>query len=217
MNIVSTTQVKVARQHGAMDFTTPPCDLDEVRRCRLGRVREAIKQRDLAGIILYDQLNTRYATDATNMQTWCSHNENRYVYVPCEGPVVLFDYGGKTILSDGLPTIDEVRPPTTFYYFVAGSDIARRARLWASEMDDLIAQNSGGNKRIAIDRVAPLGVQEMERLGYEILDGFEVMENAREIKSDGEISLMRASIAVYAVLSPMSNVPRTCAALLPSP
>ncbi len=36
----------------------------------------------------------------------------------------------------------------------------------------------------------------MEALGYEIHDGFTVMEKAREIKSAGEIALMRESIAV---------------------
>lgn len=51
-----------------MEYSTPPCDLDEVRRYRLRRVREALIERDLAGINLYDQLNTRYAVDATNMQ-----------------------------------------------------------------------------------------------------------------------------------------------------
>ena len=196
MSIVSTPKLGTARQHGAMDYTTPPCDLDEVRRYRLVRVREALKRRDLAGIILYDQLNTRYATDATNMQIWCGHNENRYVYVPAEGPVILFDYGGKTFLSEGLPTVDEVRPPICFYYFVSGGEFENRARLWAAEMDDLIRANSGGNNRIAIDKVAPLGVQELDRLGYEIHDGFEVMEQARTIKSPGEIALMRVSIDV---------------------
>ena len=33
-------------------------------------------------------------------------------------------------------------------------------------------------------------------MGYEIVDGFEVMENARVIKSADEITLMRHSIAV---------------------
>ena len=196
MSIVSTPKLQSVRQHGAMDYTTPPCDLDEVRRYRLGRVREALKERDLAAIILYDQLNTRYAIDATNMQIWCGHNENRYVFVPAEGPVVLFDYGGKTHLCEGIPTIDEVRPPITFYYFVSGSEYERRARLWSTEMDDLIRANSAGNKHIAIDKVSPIGIQEMQRLGYEIHDGFEVMEHAREIKSAGEIALMRASIKV---------------------
>jgi len=197
MNRISSARVQAgARQHGAMDHTTPPCDLDEVRRYRLGRVRQALVERDLAGIILYDTLNTRYAVDATNMQIWCVHNEVRYVYVPAEGPVVLFDYGGKDLLGAGIPTIDEIRPAIAFLYFGAGSRRADKAREWAAAMDALIREHSGGNRRIAIDRIAPQGVIELQRHGYEIFDGFEVMENAREIKSAGEIALMRHSIAV---------------------
>ena len=104
-----------ARQHGAMEYSTPPTDLDAVRMYRLGRVREALKERDYAAIILYDQLNTRYATDVTDMQIWCSHNENRFVYVPAEGPVIVFEYGGMEHLSEGMPGVDEVRPITTWY------------------------------------------------------------------------------------------------------
>jgi Xaa-Pro dipeptidase len=197
MNVITTAKVEAARQHGAMDYTAPPCDLDAVRLYRLGRVRQALAARDYAGIILYDQINARYATDSTNMQVWCSHNENRYVYVPAEGPVVLFDYGGsKSFLSDGLPTIGENRAALPFYYLKAGPEGPDRARLWAAEMDEVIRAHSGGNRRIAIDKLSPLGMHEIERLGYEVFDGFEVMETARAIKSAGEIALMRASIAV---------------------
>ena len=197
MNRISSAGIHAAaRQHGAMDHTTPPCDLDEVRRYRLGRVRRALVERDLAGIILYDQVNTRYAVDATNMQIWCVHNEVRYVYVPAEGPVVLFEMGGKELLSAGIPTIDETRPAVAFLYFASGSGQAERARNWAADMNSVIREHNGGNRRIAIDRIAPLGVIELQRHGYEIFDGFEVMENAREIKSAGEIALMRHSIAV---------------------
>ncbi len=179
-----------------MEFTEPPRDLDAVRLYRLGRVREALAARDYAGIILFDQLNMRYALDATNMQVWCSHNEARYAWVPAEGPVVLFDYGGRDTLCEGLPTIDEVRPANSFFYMLYGSTYADHARRWAVELNGIIAGRSGGNRRIAIDRVAPIGVQEMERLGYTVFDGFEVMESARAIKSPGEISLMKRSIAV---------------------
>ena len=48
-----------------MEYTDVPCDLDELRSHWLGRVRRVLAERDLAGIILYDQLNTSYATDAT--------------------------------------------------------------------------------------------------------------------------------------------------------
>lgn len=185
------------RQHGAMEHTIPPCDLDEVRRYRLRRVREALAARDLAGIILYDPVNIRYATDSPNMQVWCAHNEARYLYVPAEGPVTLFEFGGGSdLLTAGLPTIDEVRAATFVLYFIAGGRQADNARAWAAELDSLIRERSGGNRRIAIDRIGPMGIMEMQRLGYEIHDGFEVMENARTIKSAGEIALMRHAMVV---------------------
>ena len=179
-----------------MAYTTPPCDLDTVRLYRLNRVRAELQRRDLAGIILYDQINIRYACDATNMSVWCGHNETRYLYVPATGNVVLFDYGGKDLLSAGLPTIDEVHPPIAFFYMGAGNHATQRAAEWAQAVQAVIRSSAGRHTRIAIDRLAPIGVQQMERLGYRVLDGFEVMENARKIKSPGEITLMKKSIDV---------------------
>ena len=77
MNVLKTSELMTVRQHGAMEHTTPPCDLDEVRNYRLSRIQDELVRQDLAGIILYDQLNTRYATDATNMQIWCSRITRR--------------------------------------------------------------------------------------------------------------------------------------------
>ena len=197
MTRVSDSAANTPRQHGAMEHSDPPSDLDEMRHYRLGRVREALAARDLAGIILYDPLNIRYATDAPNMQVWCAHNEARYLYVPAEGPVRLFEFGGGSdLLTAGLPTIDEVRGATYVLYFIAGGRQADNGRAWAAELDSVIREHAGGNRRIAIDRVGPVGMLEMQRLGYEIVDGFEVMENARSIKSASEIALMRHSIAV---------------------
>ena len=119
MNRISSARLHAAaRQHGAMDHSTPPCDLDEVRRYRLGRVRDALVERDLAGIILYDQVNTRYAVDATNMQIWSIHNEVRYVWVPAEGPVVLFEMGRQG------PARVRASPPSTKFVPPSPSSIS---------------------------------------------------------------------------------------------
>ena len=116
-------RANMARQHGAMEHSTPPTDLDAVRLYRLGRVRAALAERDLAGIILYDPVNVRYAVDSSNMEIWCAHNEARYLYVPTEGPVRLFEFGScGDLLSAGLPTIDEVRPAVFFLYSSPASD-----------------------------------------------------------------------------------------------
>lgn len=184
------------RQHGAMEFSEAPVNLDVVRCYRYGRIQAELQRRDLAGIVLFDQLNTRYATDATNMQIWCSHNETRYVWVPAVGDATIFDYGEDGIHAAGLPNIAETRPSQAFFYYAAGPNIGRTAKKWASEILDLVRGSGGDNRRIAMDRVSPLGTQALEAVGLEIFDGFEVMELARRIKSPEEIVLMQAAIDV---------------------
>lgn len=184
------------RQHGAMEFSQAPVDLDRARLYRLGRIRQQLEARDYAGILLFDQINTRYATDATNMQIWSSHYETRCVFVPTQGPVVVFDYANHPHLVADLPTVDEYRLMPSFYYFTAGSNAADRAKTFGGQIAELVAQHGGGNKRLAIDGLSHLGCDAIRSHGVEIMDGQAVTEHARVIKSADEITLMRASIAV---------------------
>lgn len=182
------------RQHGAMEYTEPAVDIDKVRRYRLGRLREEMVRQDCAGLLLLDQINTRYATDATNMQVWCSHYETRCVFVAAEGPCVLFDYADHPHLAEGLPTIDEYRTMPAFYYFVTGPDGEWRAERFGDEIADLMRAHGGGNRRLAVDRLSHLGTDALRRRGLELHNGQAVAENARLIKSPEEVALMRCAI-----------------------
>ena len=184
------------QQHGAMEYSEPPVDLDTVRRYRLSRVKEQLQKHDLAGVLLFDQLNTRYVTDATNMQIWCSHYEARCVFVATEGPVILWDFGNLPHLAENLPTIDEYRVITPFYFFGAGCRCEDNARKFAKEVDDLVVQYGGGNRRIAVDRCSYLGLQSLLDCGLQISEGQDVMEIARVIKSEEELGLMRHAVNV---------------------
>lgn len=186
--------VGAARQHGAMEFSEPPVDLDEVRLYRLARVREQLVRRDYAAVLLFDPVNTRYATDSTNMQLWCAHYETRCAFVPADGPVVLFDYGNQPHLAEGLPTVDEYRRMPSFYYFTAGPRGPEFATRFAAEIADLVAACGGGNRRLAVDRLSHEGTRPLEALGLSIHDGQAVLEQARVIKSAGELALMRVAI-----------------------
>lgn len=185
-----------ARQHGAMEFTEPPVDLDKVRLERLARYRQQLRDHDMAGGLLFDQVNTRYVTDSTNMQVWCSHYDARCVFVATEGPVVLFDYADLPHLAEGLPTVDEYRVNASFYYFTAGSRSEERAADFAAQIADLVATYGGGNKRLAVDHLSLLGVDALRARGVDVVDGLPLIEHARAVKSDDELALMRASIAV---------------------
>jgi Xaa-Pro aminopeptidase len=185
-----------ARQHGAMEYSNPPVCLDTVRKYRLERIREQLRRLDYAGILLFDQINTRYACDATNMQVWCSHYETRCVFVGTEGPMILFDYGDYPHLAEGISTIDEYRVNSSFFYFTAGGRSREKANKFADEISDLVKTHGGGNMRLAIDRLSHTGCEPLMARGVTIHDGLEVMELARVIKSQEELALMNQAIAV---------------------
>jgi len=184
------------RQHGPMEFSEPAADLDAVRRYRLARLREEMKRHDYAGLLLFDQINTRYATDATNMQIWCSHYESRCVFLAAEGPCVLFDYADLPHLAEGLPTVDEYRPIPSFYFFTAGPDSERRAERFGDEIADLVRAHSGGNRRLAVDRLSHIGSDALRSRGLTLHNGQAVAERARSVKSPEELALMKHAIGV---------------------
>ena len=122
------------RQFGAMEFSTPPTDLNSVRLYRLNRVRQQLAGKGYAGALLFDPINVRYATDSTNMQVWCAHYEVRCALVMTDGPVVLFEFGDLPHLSEGLPTIDEVRPIQSFCFFTSGDSSGQRVHEFAGQI-----------------------------------------------------------------------------------
>ena len=171
-------------------------DMPRLRQARLAKVRAELARRDLAGALLYDPVNIRYATGSRNMAVWTLHNAVRYCFIATEGPVVLFDFHGCGHLSAELETIDETRGGIGWYYFGAGPHMEARARKWAAEIADLVGFHGGGNRRLAVDKVDPAGLDALRGLNIEVVDGQGVCESARLFKTPDEIAAMQQSIAV---------------------
>ena len=169
-------------------------DLSAMRAYRLESIRAELRRRDYAGVLLYDPVNIRYATDSTNMQLWVAHNPTRHCFVATEGPVVLFDYFSCEHLSDHAGTVDEVRPAVSWIYLYGGELTERRVARWADGIADLVREHGGGNGRLAVDHLDHEGVTALAGRGVTVHNGEAVMENARLIKSPDEILAMRRAI-----------------------
>ncbi len=186
----------LGRQHGAMEFSVPPTDLNTVRRQRVERLRAELRRNDYAGLLMFNQINTRYATDATNMQVWCAHYETRCAFVCTDGPVVLFDYATLPHLAEDLPTVDEYRTHSSFYFFAAAERADERVAVFADQIADLVDRYGGGNRRVAVDHLSYKGIDALRSHRISIHDGEEVCERARCIKSPEELALMKVAIDV---------------------
>ena len=163
---------------------------------RLNKLRQQLRRFDCPAGIFYDPINIRYATDVSNMQVYSLHNPCRYVFVAAEGPAILFDFRGCAHLSQDSVVVDEVRVARSWYHFNSGPHNHRHLRLWADEIDDLMRQHASSSRRIAIDKLDPMGAAELQRLGYEIIEGQEVAHCARLVKTEEEILAIRDAVAV---------------------
>ncbi|BBH46467.1 dimethylsulfonioproprionate lyase DddP [Pseudomonas sp. KU43P] len=172
-----------------------PPHLPTMRAYRLQRLQAQLVARDLAGILLFDPLNIRYATDTTNMQLWTTHNPARACFVAASGHVVLWDFHGCDHLSAHLPLISELRSGASFFYFETGDRTDEHARRFAAQVDDLLRTHAGSNRRLAVDRIELAGVRALDALGVELSSGQEVTELARVIKGPDEIKAMRCAVA----------------------
>jgi Xaa-Pro dipeptidase len=170
--------------------------LVRARRFRLARLREQLQAQDCAAILLYDPVNIRYALDLTNMQVWTAHNAMRYALVFADGPAIMFEFKGCHHLCDGYEGVDEVRNSISWIYMTAGDRVDERVKLWSAEIDDLMKTYAGANSRLAIDKIEPCGLHALEAHGYKIVEGQALTEQARSIKSEDELTLMRWTIRV---------------------
>lgn len=179
-----------------MKSAIPPETLRRARAYRLGRIRQQLALHDCAAILLYDPLNIRYALDACAIQLWATHNATRSALILNGGPAIAFEYKGMEHLMADLETIDEVRPNISWFYGVVGDRIDRQVEAWADEIDALLRRHGGGNRRLAVDKLEPLGVAALQRRGIVLVEGQRLTETARSIKSADEIALMRWTIRV---------------------
>ncbi len=173
-----------------------PSVLDAARSYRLGRFRQQMAKHDVAGLLLYDPINIRYAFDSSNMQIWTAHNPVRYAMILADGPAILWEFKGCEHLDAGLPGIDEIRTAVSWMFMARGDKAPAGLALWADEIADLLREYGGGNRRIAADKLDGPGLHALETRGFTYVEGTELTEIARSIKSADEIALMRWTIRV---------------------
>ncbi|EBA03718.1 metallopeptidase, family M24 [Rhodobacterales bacterium HTCC2150] len=168
-------------------------NLENMRKYRWQRLTQHIVDRGYGGLLMFDPLNIRYATDSTNMQLWNTHNPFRAVLVCADGYMVIWDYKNSPFLSTFNPLVREQRSGADLFYFDRGDKVDVQADVFANEVRKLIAEHGGGEKRLAVDKIMLHGLRALEAQGFEIMNGEEVTEKSRSIKGPDEILAMRCA------------------------
>jgi Xaa-Pro aminopeptidase len=169
-------------------------DLPAMRAWRLDRLARMLAERDIGGLLMFDPLNIRYATDSTNMQVWNMHNAFRACLVTPDGHMVLWDYKNAPFLSSHNPLVREVRSGASFVYSLTGDRTEVAARRFAGELADLVRERSGTNRRLAVDKIMVAGLRALEAEGFDVIEGEEITEKCRAVKGPEDIRAMRCAI-----------------------
>ena len=195
------------REWEAAGLTFP--NLERMREYRWKRLTDAIVARGYGGLLMYDPLNIRYATDTTNMQIWNTHNPFRACLLCADGHMVMWEYKNSPFLVTFNPLVKELRSGATFFYNSTGDKGDDAARGFAAQVDEVMRAHAGTNRRLAVDKIMVAGLRALERIGFEVLEGEEVTERVRAVKGPDDILAMRcAQHACEAAIAEMETFTR---------
>ncbi len=170
-----------------------PPNLGEMRHYRWDRLVKALQARDYGGLLMFDPLNIRYATDTTNMQLWNTHNPFRACLLLADGHMVMWEYKNSPFLVTFNPLVKELRSGATFFYNSTGDRGEAAAKAFAAQVDDLMREHAGTNRRLAVDKIMVHGLRALEAIGFQVMEGEEVTERTRAIKGPDDMLAMRCA------------------------
>ena len=181
-------------------------NLELMRAYRLDRIVSGLQARDWGGVLLFDPLSIRYASDSTSMQLWNTHNPFRACLVTADGHMVVWDYKKSPFLCQFNPLVREVRSGASMFYFTDGDNTTKAANSFAQQILELMRAHAGGNMRLGVDKVMLDGYYALRDAGFDVMRGEELMEKARSVKSfDEQLAMKCASWSCEQAMYEMQN------------
>ncbi|MFT6913775.1 MAG: Xaa-Pro aminopeptidase [Motiliproteus sp.] len=179
---------------GNTDSIPQAFDPKRLRAGRLARLRQMMADEGYGALVLFDPNNQRYATGSRNMFGYFLRNSSRYIFVPAQGPVILFEYPGSAHISTWLETIDEHRISNVVWSAVNQRDNLS-ADPFGAEIADLVREHCGGNTKVGLDRAGVNHIRSLEAQGMNAVDCMQDTLHCRRIKTPEEIACLAQSAA----------------------
>src|SRR4051812_37225337 len=167
----------------------------QAARERLVRLRTTLAGHDVGAAVFFDAINIRYACGVRNMQINTTRNPGRYVFVPVDGPVVLFEYRSCAHLAEGYDTVDEIRGARGVHPFYGGDNYRKHLAGFVDDIGQLMAASGLAGQRLGIERSPIEAVPALLAAGFDIVDASPIIDRAKSIKTPTELELIRASVA----------------------
>jgi Xaa-Pro aminopeptidase len=171
--------------------------LDRLREERLARIKRLLKESSLGALLCFDMNNVRYIT-ATHIGTWAQDKLNRFCLLAQDDEPIMWDFGSAARhhqlynpwLGDGRSRagISTMRG--------AMSPESGRAESVAEKIRVELEQRGLLGEPVGVDALEPEVLFALQRAGVQVVDGQQLMQTARVIKTQDEILLLNHACAM---------------------
>ena len=171
-------------------------NFDRLRTERLDRAKKLLKESEMGALLCFDMNNVRYIT-ATHIGTWAQDKANRFTLLPQDDEPILWDFGSAAKHHQlYAPWLGEKRSrPGISMLRGAMSPEMGRAEDVANKIWSELKERGLEKEPVGVD-IAELPVLfELQKKGLKIVDGQQLMSEARLIKTQDEISLLTHAAA----------------------
>jgi Xaa-Pro aminopeptidase len=171
-------------------------DFDRLRLERLQRAKNLLAKSEMGALLCFDMNNVRYLT-STHIGTWAQDKANRFVLLPQNEEPILWDFGSAArhhqihcpwLGERSRPGISMLRGTMSPEHGRA-EDVAKKIRI-ELEMRGLHKEPVG------IDIIELPVLFALQREGITVIDGQQLMSEARVIKTKDEIALLNTSASM---------------------
>jgi Xaa-Pro dipeptidase len=172
-------------------------DFRRLHKYRLGRAKQALEKSELGALLTFDVNNIRYLT-STKIGEWERDKLARWALLTRTGEPILWDFGSAAVHH-------KLYAPWLAQENCKAGLIGLRGTVapsfglmkkHAEELASILREHGIADMPIGVDIVEPPMMFELQKAGLNIVDGQQVMLEAREIKSQDEIALLNHAAAM---------------------
>ena len=165
-------------------------DVERLRRERLERITQLLEESEMAALLCFDMANIRYIT-ATHIGTWAMDKLARFSLLPRGHEPIVWDFGSAARHHDlYCPWLDGRSPAGISTMRGAMSPESGRAEDVADKIARELAERELTGAPVGVDVVEPPVMFALQRAGIEVVDGQQLMQRARVIKTQDEVTLL---------------------------
>ena len=169
-------------------------DFDRLRRERLARAKELLAKSEMGALLCFDMNNVRYIT-ATHIGTWAQDKISRFTLLPQNDEPILWDFGSAAQASSAQLSVARRafarRHSAAARRDVAGNGPRRRRR--QEDPDRTRNARAAQGAASASTSSSRRFLFALQKEGITVVDGQQLMSDARVIKTQDEISLLNHS------------------------